>query len=223
MMLFCRCSQLKCRKTRAWAAGASVRNTLDPRPQRPPTTTTDDRKTPPTIADGTRKGAAKGPAHDEPPLRGLQLPVEKPLMTRAWRLDEKPWPLGQTGALDFSQRPLKAKLAYCPRPRPLTQTTRASAPQILTTPARRKTAAIFARAAAHTAKRQLLAEGVAAAMRRRRARAAHITRDHRASETTHKPRPPTRVTQTSPRALQPTHTPKRAGPLPHEAGRPRPS
>ena len=38
-------------------------------------------------------------------------------------------------------------------------------------------------------------------MRRRRARAAHITRDHRASETTHKPRPPTRVTQTSPTAF----------------------
>ena len=160
----------------------------------------------------------RGPAHEEPPPEGLQLPVKTPLPARAWRLDEKPWLLGQTGALDFSQRPLKAKLAYCPRPRPLTQTTRASAPQILTTPARRKTAAIFARAAAHTAKRQLLAEGVAAAMRRRRARAAHIARDHRASETTHKKRPPTRVTQTSPRALQPTHTPKRAGPLPHEAG-----
>ena len=38
-------------------------------------------------------------------------------------------------------------------------------------------------------------------MRRRRARASHIARDHRASETTHKPRPPTRVTQTSPTAF----------------------
>ena len=143
----------------------------------------------------------RGPAHEEPPPEGLQLPVKTPLPARAWRLDEKPWLLGQTGALDFSQRPLKAKLAYCPRPRPLTQTTRASAPQILTTPARRKTAAIFARAAAHTAKRQLLAEGVAAAMRRRRARAAHIARDHRGSETTHKHGRQRTNNQTSPTAF----------------------
>ena len=136
-------------------------------------------------------------------------------MTRAWRLDEKPRLLGR---LYFSQRPLKAQLAYCPRPRPLTWTTRAKSPVILATPRCAKPAAIYARAAAHTAKRQLLAEGVAAAMRRRRARASHIARNHRASEPTHKRRPPTRVTQTSPRALQPTHTPNRAGPLPHEAG-----
>ena len=38
------------------------------------------------------------------------------------------------------------------------------------------------RAAAYTAKRQLLAEGVAAAMRRRRARTSHMVRGHRASE-----------------------------------------
>ena len=43
---------------------------------------------------------------------------------------------------------------------------------------------------------------------RNRARYAGFARDHRASETTHKRRPPTRVTQTSPRALQPTHTTK---------------
>ena len=121
-------------------------------------------------------------------------------------------------ALDFSQRPLKAQLVYCIAQRPTNVALRGIAARGIAWPARRKTAAIFARAAAHTAKRQLLAEGVAAAMRRRRARASHIARDHRASETTHKKRPPTRVTQTSPRALQPTHTPKRAGPLPHEAG-----
>ena len=138
--------------------------------------------------------------HQRPPAPRKEAPP-----TRAGCLDEKPRLLGR---LYFSQRPLKAQLAYCPRPRPLTWTTRAKSPVILATPRCAKTAAIYARAAAHTAKRQLLAEGVAAAMRRRRARASHIARDHRASETTHKRRPPTRVTQTSPRALQPTHTTK---------------
>ena len=172
----------------------------------------------PTLADGNATGAAKGPCSRRTAPRRLQPPVKKLLPTRAWRLDEKPWPLGQTGALDFSQRPLKAQLVYCIAQRPTNVALRGIAARGIAWPARRKTAAIFARAAAHTAKRQLLAEGVAAAMRRRRARAAHIARDHRASEPTHKPRPPTRVTQTSPRALQPTHTPNRAGPLPHEAG-----
>ncbi len=136
--------------------------------------------------------------------RGLLVPVKKLPPTRAWRLDEKPtttresWhsasPLPTACIL---RRAASAERESSPRGRADTSDT-----------APRKTAAIFARAAAHTAKRQLLAEGVAAAMRRRRARAAHIARDHRASETTHKRRPPTRVTQTSPRALQPTHTTK---------------
>ena len=174
----------------------------------------------PTVADGTRTGAAKAPRSRGTANRGTSATRKEAPPTRAGCLDEKPRLLGR---LYFSQRPLKAQLAYCPRPRPLTWTTRAKSPVILATPRCAKTAAIYARAAAHTAKRQLLAEGVAAAMRRRRARAAHIARDHRASETTHKRRPPTRVTQTSPQALQPTHTTKRAGPLPHGAGQPRPS
>ena len=173
----------------------------------PSSTPPDDRKTPPRLADGD---AVMGLGPQKPAVNQRSTPAtrkEAPA-DACVVFGRKTWGAWPDWALDFSQRPLKAKLAYCPRPRPLTQTTRASAPQILTTPARRKTAAIFARAAAHTAKRQLLAEGVAAAMRRRRARAAHIARDHRASEPTHKRRPPTRVTQTSPRALQPTHTTK---------------
>ena len=58
-------------------------------------------------------------------------------------------------------------------------------------------------------------------MRRRRARASHIARDHRGSETTHKTRPPTHKHQNFTDRLQPTHTAKRAGPLPQEAGQPR--
>ena len=78
----------------------------------PSSTPPDDRKTPPTIADGTRKGAAKGPAHDEPPLRGLQLPVEEPSPMRAWRLDEKPTTTRESG---HSASPLTNSLHTAPR------------------------------------------------------------------------------------------------------------
>ena len=139
--------------------------------------------------------------------------------TRAWRLDEKV--TTRESRPQHSGSPL-LQPAYCSRPRPLTYRTRANAPQILTAPARRKTAAIFARAAAYTQQRQFLAEGVAAAMRRRRARASHITGGAAATQTPTKKRRRRAPTQTSPRALQPpTHTAKRAGPLPPEAGQPR--
>ena len=135
--------------------------------------------------------------------------------TRAWRLDEKV--TTRESRPQHSASPL-LQPAYCSRPRPLTYRTRANAPQILTAPARRKTAAIFERAAAYTQQRQFLAEGVAAVMRRRRARTSHMVREHRASEphTNHGRRRTN--TPTSPRALQPpTHTPNPAG-LPLQGG-----
>ena len=107
--------------------------------------------------------------------------------------------------------------AYCSRPRPLTYTTRANAPQILTAPARRKTAAIFARAAAYTQQRQFLAEGVAAAMRRRRARASHITGGAAATQTPTKKLRRRRIHSNFTKRLQPTHTPNPAG-LPLQGG-----
>ena len=58
-------------------------------------------------------------------------------------------------------------------------------------------------------------------MRRRLARASHITGGAAATQTPAKKRGQSAPTQTSPRALQPTHTAKRAGPLPQEAGQPR--
>ena len=135
--------------------------------------------------------------------------------TRAWRLDEKV--TTRETRPQHSGSPL-LQPAYCSRPRPLTYRTRANAPQILTAPARRKTAAIFARAAAYTQQRQFLAEGVAAAMRRRRARASHITGGAAATQTPTKKRRRRAPTQTSPRALQPpTHTPNPAG-LPLQGG-----
>ena len=171
MMLFCRCSQLKCRKTRAWAAGASVRNTLDPRPQRPPTTTTDDRKTPPTIADGTRKGAAKGPAHDEPPLRGLQLPVEEPSPMRAWRLDEKPPPLASLlHQPDSSNNSLITARRSVPQTyAPFSKCSERPSLAVL-----QRIAARAPRAAVITARATPIADKVAAAMQRR-ARAPHTS------------------------------------------------
>ena len=135
--------------------------------------------------------------------------------TRAWRLDEKV--TTRESRPQHSASPL-LQPAYCSRPRPLTYRTRANAPQILTAPARRKTAAIFARAAAYAQQRQFLAEGVAAAMQHR-ARAPH-TWPARAAQTHRPPRCTggARKTPTSPRALQPpTHTPNPAG-LPLQGG-----
>ena len=152
--------------------------------------------------------------------RGLQLPVKKLLPTRAWRLDEKPPSLASLlHQPDSSNNSLITARRSVPQTyAPFSKCSERPSLAVL-----QRIAARAPRAAVITARATQLAEGVAAAMRRRRARASHIARDHRASETTHKKRPPTRVTQTSPRALQPTHTTKRAGPLPHEAGQPRPS
>ena len=141
-------------------------------------------------------------------------------MTRAWRLDKK---LPQTAI---------AKSAFCssisaPRQRPLNGQLVQSISDTTRPRAAQNRCSFRARGGAHSPATQM-AEGVAAAMRRRRARASHRPRPPRQrnhtqktpAEITHKKRPPKRVTPTSPRALQPTHTANRAGPLPHEAGRP---
>ena len=66
----------------------------------PSSTTTDDRKTTPTLADETRTGTAKGPAHDKPPSEGSSVTLREALTTGAWSLDEKPGSL----AIAFSTR-----------------------------------------------------------------------------------------------------------------------
>ena len=134
--------------------------------------------------DGSSQGALLTMnRHQRAPATRKEAPL-----TRPWRLDEKV--TTRESRPQHSGSPL-LQPAYCSRPRPMTYRTRANAPQILTAPARRKTAAIFARAAAYTQQRQFLAEGVAAAMRRRRARASHITGGAAATQTTIKKAPPT--------------------------------
>ena len=174
----------------------------------------------PTLADGTRDGSSQGALltmkrHQKAPATRKEAPLDACVV-----FGRKTW---QSGHRLQHQRQRPCAPPICPQPCPQTYHTFAkdrAVLQLATAPVVWHRAP---RAAVNTARATPLAEELPRARRQRRARASHIARGHRASETTHKRRPPTRVTQTSPRALQPTHTPKRAGPLPHEAGQPRPS
>ena len=139
----------------------------------------------------------------------------KLLPTRAWRLDEKPLPLAS-----LLHQPDSSKSSHT--------TVRSSARKHrdLARSEAERTSSLLRQlfGTARLARRRnskgqpTLAEELPRARRQRRARAAHIARDHRASETTHKKRPPTRVTQTSPTAFNRLTRQNRAGPRPHDAG-----
>ena len=168
----------------------------------------------PTLADGRGREQPRGPAHEEPPPEGLQLPVKKLASTRAWRLDEKPRVLQ-----DQTAQAIAVKTArFRHRAASHRQTHFATLPSDTGPwPLPGCFAALRPPPRAQTQKQPHSLKSCRSDATPR-ARAPHIARARCGNAPPRAAASKSAYAQTSPRALQPTHTTKRAGPLPHEAG-----